>query len=118
MKHNEEKYTNKDFKDALNELKKKRKLSYSQISIKSGLSAPYIFDLAKGKLLPPKDKNMVRIAKAMVVEPEYFKEYRHRRLAEKLGAIDFDNKNCSVVLSTKEIRYLQKVIGAHLTKNK
>ena len=84
MNVNDKKYTNKDFKDALNELKKKRKLSYNQISIKSGLSAPYIFDLTKGKLLPPKDKNIIRIAKAMVVEPEYFKEYRHRRLAERL----------------------------------
>ncbi len=118
MNANEEKYTNKDFKDALNELKKRRKLSYNQISIKSGLSAPYIFHLAKGKLLPPKDKNIIKIARAMVVEPEYFKEYRHRRLFERLDAIDFNKENCSVVLSTKEVRYLQKVIGANLGKNK
>ena len=118
MNVSEDKYTNKDFKDALNELKKKRKLSYNQISIKSGLSAPYIFDLAKGKLLPPKDKNIIKIARAMAVEPEYFKEYRHRRLAERLDTIDFNKENYRVVLSTKEVRYLQKVIGAHLDKNK
>ena len=118
MNHNEEKYTDKDFKDALDELKKKRNLSYNQISIKSGLSAPYIFDLTKGNLHPPKDKNLIRIAKALVVKLEYFKEYRHRRLAEKLDVIDFNKNNYKVILSSKEIQYLQKVIGDHLSKNK
>ncbi len=118
MKYNEEKYTNKDFKDALKELKRERKLSYNQISIKSGLSAPYIFDLAKGNLHPPKDKNIIRIAKALLVKPEYFKEYRHRRLAEKLDLIDFNKEDYRVVLSSKEIHYLQKVISNYLGNDK
>ena len=107
------KYTNKDFGDALKDLKEKSGLSYKQIEIKSGLSAPYIFDLANKKKLPPKDKNIIKIAKALKVKSEYFKEYRQRKLAKKLYML---KDYYDVVLSDEEAEFLDKIVKKHFKK--
>ncbi len=86
-KSNGKKYTNEDFADALLELKEKSALSYMQIAIKSGLSDTYLVNIVKRKNLAPKDENIEKIAKALGVDPEYFFEYRLRRL------VDFINEN-------------------------
>ena len=86
-KSNGKKYTNEDFADALLELKEQSGLSYMQIAIKSELSDTYLVNIVKRKNLAPKDENIEKIAKALGVEPEYFFEYRLRRL------VDFINEN-------------------------
>ena len=80
-------YTVKDFHVAFKELKEKQKLSLGQIAIKTGLSKSFLSDIMNNKVLPPKDEFIEKIAKAFGVDPNYFFEYRLRRL------IDFINKN-------------------------
>lgn len=108
-----EEYTNKDFGDALKELKERKGLSYMQIAIKSGLSDSYLVLLVQKKALPPKDKYIKKIAKAFNLKPEYFKEYRQRRLAEKLNTLNFHKENYDVPLSEEEVEYLKKIIEKH-----
>jgi len=109
-------YTNKDFGDALKELKERKGLSYMQIAIKSGLSDSYLVLLVQKKALPPKDKYIKKIAKAFNLKPEYFKEYRQRRLAEKLNTLNFHKESYDVPLSNEEIEYLKNIIDEHFRK--
>jgi transcriptional regulator with XRE-family HTH domain len=80
-------YTDKSFHIAFKDLKEKLNLSLGQISIKTGLSTSFLSDISNNKVLPPKDKFIEKIARALWVEPEYFFEYRLRRLN------DFINEN-------------------------
>jgi len=112
-KSNSEKYTNKDFADALLELKEQSGLSYMQIAIKAGLSDTYLINIVKRKNLAPNDENIKKIARALGVKPEYFKEYRQRRLAEKLDTLNFHKESYDVPLSNEEIEYLKKIIEKH-----
>jgi transcriptional regulator with XRE-family HTH domain len=106
-------YTNKEFADALLELKEHSGLSYMQIAIKAGLSDTYLINIVKRKNLPPKDEYIEKIAQAFGVKPEYFKEYRQRRLAEKINTLDFHKDNYDVPLSEEEVEYLKKIIEKH-----
>ena len=72
--------TIEDFGDALIGLISEKKFTYGQVGSMSKLSATYIFDIAKKKVQPPKDENLIKIAKTLGVKPEYFFEYRLRRL--------------------------------------
>ncbi len=76
------KYTDKSFYIAFKDLKEKLNLSLGQIAIKTGLSKSFLSDIANNKVLPPKDEFIEKIARALGVEPEYFFEYRKRRLSE------------------------------------
>lgn len=73
-------YTIKDFHIAFKELKEKQNLSLGQIAIKTGLSKSFLSDIMNNKVLPPKDEFIEKIAKALKVDPDYFFEYRIRRL--------------------------------------
>ena len=107
---NSDSYTNKNFGEALLELKEKSGLSYMQIAIKAELSDTYLVNIVKGKNLAPNDKNIKKIAKALGVGPEYFKEWRNRRLSEKLDTLNFNQDDYDVPLSEKEAKYLKKII--------
>ena len=80
-------YTDKSFHIAFKDLKEKLNLSLGQISIQTGISKSFLSDIANNKVLPPKDRFIEKIARALGVDPEYFFEYRHRRLN------DFINEN-------------------------
>jgi len=110
IKSDSEKYTIKDFGEALLELKEDSGLSYMQIAVKAGLSDTYLINIVKGKNLAPNDENIEKIASAFGLKPEYFKEYRNRRLSEKLNTLNFDKENYDVPLSQEEVQFLQKVI--------
>jgi len=90
-----------------------KELSYRQLSIKCGLSFQFLQQLATKKALPPKDEFIEKIARALGVKPEYFKEYRQRRLAEKLNTLNFHKENYDVPLSKEEVEYLKKIIEKH-----
>lgn len=93
-------YSNKDFAEALFELKDRARLSYGQIADKCGLSDAYLVNIVNRKNLPPNDVNIKKIAKALGVKPEYFFEYRLRRLINLLK----DNKeNLNLYLRDLEI---------------
>ena len=78
----ENNYSDKDFYLAFKDLKKKLNLSLGQISIKTGLSKSFLSDISNNKVLPPKDEFIEKISKAFSVKPEYFFEYRKRRMSE------------------------------------
>ncbi len=77
--------TREDFGDALKDMMGKRELSYNQLSYKCGLTGQYLNQIVNRKSLPPKDENLLKIAKALEIEPEYFFEYRLRRLFNLLN---------------------------------
>lgn len=79
--------TDKNFCVAFKNLKETLNLSLGQIAIKTGLSKSFLSDIMNNKVLPPKDEFIEKIARALGVEPDYFFEYRLRRLT------DFINEN-------------------------
>lgn len=106
-------YTNKDFGDALKELMELKGLSYRQLSYKCDLSYSFLQQMVKKTVLPPKDEFIKKISKALGVKPEYFKEWRNRRLSEKLDTINFHKNNYDVPLSDEEAEYLKKIVEEH-----
>ncbi|MHB1336885.1 MAG: helix-turn-helix domain-containing protein [Candidatus Humimicrobiaceae bacterium] len=108
-------YTNKDFSYALKELMDEKKWSYNQLSYRCELSGQYLNQLVNKKSLPPKDENIRKIARAFNLEPEYFKEYRNRRLSEKMLRLDESDSNSEkyydILLSPEEIRKLEFIIS-------
>jgi len=78
-------YTIKDFYIAFKDLKEKQNLSLGQIAIKTGLSKSFLSDIMNKKVLPPKDEFIEKIDRALGVEPEYFFEYRLRRLNDYIN---------------------------------
>ena len=111
-------YTNKEFAEALLELKQGSGMSYMQVAIKAGLSDTYLINIVKRKNLAPNDENIKNIARALKVKPEYFREYRQRRLAEKLDTLNFHKTNYKVALSDEEAEYLKNIIKEHFQKKK
>lgn len=108
-------YTNKDFSYALKELMDEKKWSYNQLSYRCELSGQYLNQLVNKKSLPPKDENIKKIAKAFNLKPEYFKEYRNRRLSEKMLQVNEPNpingKHYDILLSPEEINKLENIIS-------
>ena len=108
-------YTNKDFNIALKGLLDEKKWSYNQLSYRCELSGQYLNQLVNKKSLPPKDENIRKIAKAFNLAPEYFKEYRNRRLSEKMLQTDESDsgseKHSDILLSPEEIRKLEFIIS-------
>jgi transcriptional regulator with XRE-family HTH domain len=62
-----------------------RRLSYRQLAYKTRLSAGYLNHLTKGSRPVPADPVIESLAHALHVEPDYFMEFRLRRLADVLG---------------------------------
>ena len=73
-------YTNKDFAESLKELLSDKDWSYSQLSYKTELTASYLNQIVNRKKNTPNNENIEKIAKAFGLKPEYFREYRNRRL--------------------------------------
>ena len=111
-------YSDLDFARALLALKKASGLSYMKIAIKAGLSDTYLVNIVQGKNLAPNDKNIKKIARALGVAPEYFREYRQRRLAEKLNKINSGRNGFDVPLSDAEASYLKKILDEHFAARK
>ena len=90
-------FSRERFPDALKSLMQERRLSYRQLAYKTQLSAGYLNHLTKGTRPVPADNVIRVIARALLVEPDFFLEYRLRQvqrvldrstpLADKLYAI-------------------------------
>jgi transcriptional regulator with XRE-family HTH domain len=78
-------HTEENFCVAFKNLKEKLNLSLGQIAIRTGLSKSFLSDIMNDKVLPPKDEFIEKIAAAFGIKPEYFFEYRLRRLTEFIG---------------------------------
>ena len=73
------------FPTALRGLMKERRLSYRQLAYKTHLSAGYLNHLTKGSRPVPADQVLESLAHALHVEPDFFLEYRLRKLADVLS---------------------------------
>jgi transcriptional regulator with XRE-family HTH domain len=68
------------FPEALKGLMQERHLSYRQLAYKTQLSAGYLNHLTKGTRPVPADPVVCTIATALLVEPDYFLEFRLRQV--------------------------------------
>jgi transcriptional regulator with XRE-family HTH domain len=75
------------FPDALRGLMEERSLSYRQLAYKTHLSAGYLNHLTKGSRPVPADNVIETLAHALHVEPDFFLEYRLRKLIEVLDSV-------------------------------
>jgi transcriptional regulator with XRE-family HTH domain len=62
-------------------------VTYRALADKTKLSAGYLNHLVHGNRPVPSDDVMRTLAKALGVEPEHFREYRLRVIAERLEAM-------------------------------
>lgn len=77
-------YSQCRFPQALRGLMEERRLSYRQLAYKTKLSAGYLNHLTKGTRPVPADGVIQILADALCVRPDYFLEYRLRKVAEVL----------------------------------
>jgi transcriptional regulator with XRE-family HTH domain len=61
--------------------------TYRELGEKSGLSAGYLNHVVHGERPVPHDEVIERLARALDVEPDHFREYRLRILVERLEAM-------------------------------
>ena len=62
-------------------------VTYRGLADKTGLSAGYLNHLVHGNRPVPSNDVVERLAKALGVEPEHFREYRLRVITERLEAM-------------------------------
>ena len=74
-------FSQERFPLALKGLMDERHLSYRQLAYKTKLSAGYLNHLTKGTRPVPADPVIAVIAEALLVEPDFFLEYRLRQVA-------------------------------------
>ncbi len=77
-------YSQQRFPEALKGLMEERHLSYRQLAYKTKLSAGYLNHLTKGTRPVPADQVIGIIAGALCVEPDFFMEYRLRKVTDVL----------------------------------
>jgi transcriptional regulator with XRE-family HTH domain len=59
-------------------------VTYRALAAKTGLSAGYLNHLVHGNRPVPSNEVVGTLAKALDVEPEYFREYRLRTITDRL----------------------------------
>jgi transcriptional regulator with XRE-family HTH domain len=62
-------------------------VTYRQLASRTGLSAGYLNHLAHGNRPVPSNDVVATLADALEVEPEHFREYRLRKITERLEAM-------------------------------
>ena len=62
-------------------------VTYRSLAAKTGLSAGYLNHLVHGNRPVPSNDVVATLAGALEVEPEHFREYRLRSIAERLEAM-------------------------------
>ena len=75
------------FGPAIEKLMSEKGVSYRSMAEKTGLSAGYLNHLVHGNRPVPSNDVINRLAEALDVEPEYFREYRLRIITEQLEAM-------------------------------
>jgi transcriptional regulator with XRE-family HTH domain len=78
------KYSDEDFGVTIERLMADTGLTYRGLAAKTGLSAGYLNHLVHGNRPVPSQDVVVRLAEALGVEPEHFREYRLRVIADRL----------------------------------
>ena len=78
------KYSDEEFGPTIERLMADTGLTYRGLAAKTGLSAGYLNHLVHGNRPVPSKDVVVRLADALGVEPEHFREYRLRVIADRL----------------------------------
>ena len=81
------KYSEDDFGATIERLMAETGLTYRGLAAKTGLSAGYLNHLVHGNRPVPSKDVVARLAGALGVEPEHFREYRLRVITRKLEAM-------------------------------
>jgi len=80
-------YSDEPFGATIERLMAETGTTYRGLADKADLSAGYLNHIVHGNRPVPSNVVMARIAKALGVEPEHFREYRIRAITEKLEAM-------------------------------
>ena len=78
------KYSDDPLGPTIEQLMTETGLTYRGLAERSGLSAGYLNHIVHGNRPVPSNDVLARLAEALDVEPEYFREYRIRVITEKL----------------------------------
>lgn len=78
------KFSSEPFGDAIERLMNELGVTYRGLAAKTDLSAGYLNHLVHGNRPVPSNEVMKRLANALDVDPEHFREYRLRVITEKL----------------------------------
>ena len=96
--------TDKYFGQALRQLLDKRKLTYRDFAKKSNVSKTYLSKILVHNVTPSRDI-IKKIALALKIDPNYFKEWRIMKIIEKLEKYYYG-------LNVKDIEKIEKLIEA------
>jgi len=77
-------YSNKSFNTTLNDLFNVNNVGVREFARKSGVNYSYLSKLRNGKMPPPSDDVIKKIAKAFSIPADYFLEYRLRHIYQSL----------------------------------
>jgi transcriptional regulator with XRE-family HTH domain len=80
-------FSSEDFGTAIERLMEETGVTYRGLAAKSGLSAGYLNHLVHGNRPVPSTDVVKRLADALDVEAEHFREYRLRVITERLEAM-------------------------------
>jgi len=77
-------FSEEPFGETIQALMAERGTTYRGLAERTGLSAGYLNHLVHGNRPVPSKDVVARLAAALGVEPEYFREYRLRVIADRL----------------------------------
>jgi len=81
------KFSAENFGPAIEQLMNESGTTYRGLAARTGLSAGYLNHLVHGNRPVPSNDVIHRLADALDVEPEHFREYRLRVITERLEAM-------------------------------
>ena len=81
------KFSDEPFGPTIERLMGEGGLTYRGLAAKTALSAGYLNHLVHGNRPVPSNDVVERLARALDVEPEHFREYRLRVITERLEAL-------------------------------
>ena len=77
-------FSEEGFGETVQGLMDEHGVTYRQLATRTGLSAGYLNHLVHGNRPVPSNDVVERLAEALDVEPEHFREYRLRVITQKL----------------------------------
>ena len=80
-------YSNDHFGPTIEQLMADTGTTYRGLAVKADLSAGYLNHIVHGNRPVPSNDVIERIAKALEVEPEHFREFRIRVITDKLESM-------------------------------
>jgi transcriptional regulator with XRE-family HTH domain len=80
-------FSEEGFGETVQRLMDEQGVTYRQLASTTGLSAGYLNHLVHGNRPVPSNDVVATLATALEVEPEHFREYRLRKITERLEAM-------------------------------